>query len=203
MIAALSLAVSGATFYYSNFHPAELETVAGPHILVYYPPDGGIAFYLPVAFINHAANTGTVYRLGISLTRKSPGADTFYVEWRSFAVSNNEKIVLAEPAHALAVQGDSTVAKIAWLLWRADSTPPFVLRQGDYTMAVHVWTQPVGKPETQLHELTVDDAAFADLERARTTKSYFLTDLTLDRQIPPNRHLTGYEANSLLGVPQQ
>jgi hypothetical protein len=201
LFATASLAISCVTLYFSNLAPPSLAMIAGPNIKVYYPADGGFGLYLPVAFVNSSAATGTVYRVGVSLTARKPGADTFYFEWRNFTRWADQP-GLDEPAHALAVQGNSALAKIVWLTWRAESEPKLVIQPGDYTLAVHVWAKPSGPPETQLHELTVDAAAYTTLEHERTNKQDFLVDMTLDRQLPPNRLLTSYEATSLLGLPK-
>jgi hypothetical protein len=63
--------------------------------------------------------------------------------------------------------------------------------------------QPAGKPVTQLHELTVNDATYADLEQKRFNKQNDLFDVTMDRQLSPNSHLTSYVAASLLGLQPQ
>ena len=201
VFATSSLLISCVTLYFSNLAPPSLAMVAGPNIKVYYPADGGFGLYLPVAFVNSSAATGTVYRLGVSLTAKKPGAEVFYFEWRNFT-RWSDQVGLDEPAHALAVQGNSAIAKIVWMTWRADSEPKLVIQPGDYTLAVHVWTKPSGLPETQLHELTVDAVTYTTLEHERTNKQDFLVDVTLDRQLPPNRLLTSSEAISLLGLPK-
>jgi hypothetical protein len=201
VFATASLLVSFVTLYFSNLAPPAVAMVAGPSIKLYYPSDGGFGVYLPVAFVNSSAATGTIYRLGISLTQKKPGADVFYFEWRNFA-HVSDQAGLDEPAHALAIQGNSAVAKIVWLTWRANSEPKLILQPGDYTLAVHVWKTPSGKPQTQLHDLIVDDDTFQTLEHERIAKQDYLVDMNLDRELPPNRHLTQYEASSLLGLPQ-
>ena len=198
--AAVSLVISLLTLYLTNFRPPALEMIAGPNIKVYYPADGGFGVYLPVAFVNSSAATGTIYRLGISLTARKPGADVYYFEWRNFT-RWSDTVGLDEPAHALAVSGTSAVAKIVWLTWHGDSEPRLILQPGDYTFAVHVWTKPSGQPVTQTHELTVDDSVYATLEKERTNKQDTLVDMTLDRELPSNRHLTAYEAASLLNLP--
>ena len=74
VFATASLLVSLVTLYFSNLAPPSLAIVAGPNIKVYYPSDGGFGLYLPVAFVNSSAATGTIYRVGVSLTAKTPGA---------------------------------------------------------------------------------------------------------------------------------
>jgi hypothetical protein len=84
-----------------------------------------------------------------------------------------------------------------------ESTPPLILKPGEYRLALHVWMQPAEKPVTQLHELTVNDETFAGLERKRLKKKSDLSDVTKDRQLSLNSHLTSYVAASLLGLQPQ
>jgi hypothetical protein len=58
-------------------------------------------------------------------------------------------------------------------------------------------------PTTQLHELVVDDATYADLEQKRVNKLSALFDMTLDRQLSPNSHLPSSAAAALLGLKQE
>ena len=62
VFATTSLLVSLVTLYFSNLAPPSIAIVAGPNIKVYYPSDGGLGLYLPIAFVNSSAATGSITR---------------------------------------------------------------------------------------------------------------------------------------------
>jgi hypothetical protein len=195
VIALSSLVVSVVALFFSQLRSPKISSVIGPNFKVYYPVDGGFGVYLPVTFLNESPRTGTVHRCGISIFRKSSLDEKFFMEWRYFMVLNpstNSSFKFDEGAHALAIPGKSSTAKLVWLTWRSDSTPELVIAEGDYVLIFHYWLGLDDKPQNALHEFYIDRSTHALLDKYRATKDSIVVDLLLDKKIAANKLLTSY-----------
>jgi hypothetical protein len=204
LISLLSMAVSVITLYVSQLRPAVLSDVIGPEIKLYYPSDGGFGVYLPATFVNQSPNTGTVFRCGITIFNKASPEERYFMEWRFFAQlshngENTISYALEEPAHALAIPGNSSIAKIIWITWRATSRPEIRISEGEYVLLFHYWDSTSGKPHNEVHEFYIDEALYKELDEYRTTKQNTIIDVVLDRTVGANKLLNSYEAKSLFG----
>ena len=201
VIAVLGFAVSVVALFFSQLRAPKLSCVIGPEFKLYYPQDGGFGVYLPITFLNESPRTGTVLRCGISIYRKSGPDARFFMEWRFFMGLNpNLSFRFEEGAHALAIPGNASVAKTAWLTWRSSSTPELVIAEGEYVLIFHYWLSSDDKPHNDLHEFYIDRPTQTLLDGYRETKNSTVVDLLLDKKIAANKFLTGYESKSLLGV---
>jgi hypothetical protein len=201
-ISLLSMAISAATLYLTQLRPAELSDVIGPEIKIYYPSDGGFGMYVPATFLNKSPNTGTVLRSGITIFNKAIPEERYFMEWRFFArlSQDGKSYMLEEPAHALAIPGNSSIDKLIWATWRASSRPEIQISQGEYVLISHYWDSPTGKPHNELHQFYIDEDLYKQLDSYRVNKESVIVDLVLDRTIAGNKLLNSYEAKSLLGV---
>ena len=201
VISLLSLAVSGVALFFSQLRAPLLSTVIGPNLQIYYPPDGGFGVYLPATFLNESPRTGTVHRCGISIFRKSSPDERFFMEWRFFMGLNpNLTFKFEDGAHAIAIPGKSSTAKVIWLSWRSNSTPELVIREGEYVLAFHYWLGSDDKPHNDLHEFYIDRSTQAELDDYRASKQSTVVNLLMDKKIAANKLLTSYESRSLLGT---
>jgi hypothetical protein len=200
VIALWSLAISALALFFSQFRGPKLSNVVGPELKIYYPSDGGLGVYVPATFLNRSSKTGTVLSCGISILRKASPDERFFMEWRFFvALDPDLSYRLEEPAHALAIPGNSSATKIIWLTWRSASTPELRMTEGEYELVFHYWPGSDEKPCNDPHEFYIDKTTAEELEGYRVKKQSRVVDLLLDKKIASNRLLTSYESKSLLG----
>ncbi len=200
VIAFISLSVSAGTFFLTQ-RPPVLESYIGPIIKVYYPSDGGFAFYLPISFINYASRTGVVVRSAVIIYRKDTPQEQYFIEWDSFSTftSDENSWTFSEVASILAIPGKSAVSKIAWFRWKPSSHPTLQIRPGEYILTFYYWTKSKGRPQVDVpHELYISNELFEELEKYRSDSKSTIVDVVLDRQIAKNRSMTLHEANKIL-----
>lgn len=201
VIALFSLVLSAAALFLSQLLGPRVASVVGPDFQIYYPPDGGFGLYIPVALRNASPRMGTVQRCAISIYRKSSPDERFFMEWRFFVGLNpNLSYRMEEKAHALTIEGNSSVAKVIWLTWRWDSTPPLVITEGEYALIFHYWPGSEDKPRNDPHEFYIDRAMQAELDGYRANKQSTVVNLLLDKKIAGNKLMTTYESKTLLGA---
>ena len=120
--------------------------------------------------------------------------------WRFFMGLNPDlSFKFEEGAHALAIPGNSAVAKTVWLTWRYNSTPELVVTEGEYVLVLHCWFGANEMPDNYAHEFYIDRATQTLLDQYRAGKKSTVVDLLLDQKIAANKLRTRYEAKSLLG----
>jgi hypothetical protein len=198
-ISLLSLVVAALTLYLSQFKRATISNVIGPTMVVFYSEDGGFGLFLPVTFLNRSSRTGSILRCALTLFRADSPEQRFFMEWWAFARWEGQRWGYEEVAHALAVPGNSSTAKIIWFLWRGSSKPEFRLVEGQYVMIFHYWSALSTKPRNEEHQFYVDRSMQSQLDAPREHKSSLIVDIVLDQQLAPNRTMTSYEAKSLFG----
>lgn len=203
LISSISLLIAIITFYLTNLRRPRVQCQIGPNLQVYHGDHnagGSTGFYLPVTFENTSARTGIVSNAGLIVYRRDQPEQQFFMTWKDFAKIDPDKGWRPEEvAHALAVPGRSTVAKIIWFMWFAESTPKLNLREGAYILDLCYWTQISKKPQHQRHEFFVTDESAKELEERRTIRSNTSRIFWLDKQIDYNRLFTRHESEGLLG----
>jgi hypothetical protein len=201
IIALLSFVVSAVALYFSQFTPPRITSVLGPSLQIYYPADGGFGIYAPATFVNASPRTGTVQRCAITLFDKAHPNEKFFMAWRFFArLTPQLSFEFEANAHALGVLGSSSMTKQLWLTWRSYSTPRLVISEGDYALLFHYWVGSESKPRTEVHEFTVDQETYAQLEECRVSGRESTAEILLDHRIGGNKLMTADEARTLLGV---
>src|SRR5262245_33294992 len=204
VISIISLLIALTTFFLTQLQPARLSSQSGPFIKIYYADfeqGGSFGLYLPVTFINKSTKTGVVLNAAITLCKKDSPEEIFFMHWREFSKLDDKKNqwVFEQMAHAIAVSGKSTVAKVIWFMWNTDSQPKLILREGGYKLDFHFWYQKDKPALHETHEFFVGQSVFAQLEKYRDEKRSTVIDLRLDKDIEDNRAMTRHELKKLLG----
>lgn len=204
LISALSLLIAVLTFYLTNLRRPSVGCQIGPTVQMYHGDHaigGSTGFYLPVTFENTSARTGIVTNAALICYRRDQPEQQFFMTWKDFANLDPDTTGWRpdEIAHAIAVPGRSTIAKIIWFMWFADTTPKLYFREGAYILDFCYWTQVSKKPRHERHEVFVTDETAKALEERRSTNSNTSRILWLDKQIDYNRVLTRHESEALLG----
>lgn len=203
IIAIISLLVAATTLYLTQLRPPKLISQSGPFIKIYYADyetAGSFGLYLPVTIINKSARTGTILNAAITLHRKESPEQSYLMQWREFSKLDVErhKWVFDEMAHALAIPGKSTIAKIIWFMWNSESQPKLILREGTYILSFYFWDERDKPPNCETHQLYVSESIYNKLENYRAEKKLTTVDIRLDIEIEQNRLLTQHEVRKLL-----
>ena len=154
LISVLSLLVAFSVFFMTYLRRPVISCQIGPTVQIYlgdHAIGGSTGFYLPITFENAAARTGIVTNAALVCRRRDEPEQQFFMTWKDFANLGPEDggWRAEEIAHAIAVPGRSTVAKIVWFMWYAESTPKLILREGTYVLELVYWMRLSGKPSTR------------------------------------------------------
>jgi len=204
IIASLSIVIAALTFYFTQLQAPKLTALIGPSFNFYYADyssGGSSAMYLPVTFINRSTKTGTITNVAIRIYKKDLPEQSYLMQWREFSKLDPEESiwVYEEMAHALAIPGKSTINKIIWFMWGADSKPKLILQKGAYKIDFYYWEQPNKPPHLETHGFVISDSIYDKFEQFRSGKSKTVIPIRLDKQIEQNRFMTEHEVQRLLG----
>ena len=200
VVSIISLLVSLATLYLTQFRPPSLVTNIGPTIQAYHYSAGGLALIVPVAIGNQAPTGGSVERAAITLYRKDDSQQRFFMAWDRFMTYRYETTSW-EPgdiAHALPITGQSSVVRLVRFSWEQYSRPELELQTGEYVLVFHYWVPGEGRPKTTVHGFSVTKDMADALAGYRKTKVPWNIHITLDKQIDHNKLMTEHEFRTLL-----
>ncbi len=126
------------TFYKTQIQDSKLIVVAGPSIKIYYTPDGGTGFYIPLAFINENAKSGKVISVYIRI--KTPSNSIYRLRWVDFAYwdANERKYKHTDHVRPFSVAGQSVVDKFVYFIWRQNNEADLIFEEGKYSITVEV-----------------------------------------------------------------
>lgn len=189
IIALLSLTVSIITFYLNQLRPPQIRLQLGPAVEIYHADrDRGSStgFYLPVAFENRSNKNGVIVNVGLTCNRISDPSKKYFMIWREFADNRADRFA---PVHPLHVPGRSTVAKVVWFMWFAESDPKLYFQQGEYLLELVYWTSNSGKAQRHSATITLPEDHAKDLEERRQSGNTLSKLLYLDKIIDYNQIL--------------
>jgi hypothetical protein len=197
-IAVLSLIVSIAVAYVSNFRRANIKLSFGRNIIffpTYIPvPTGGadivvVGFNLPITFYNWSPQGATIKRISLVVGRQNQ--DDFYdMTWTTFvkigSAGNFEDENLAQP---IPVEGRSSVNKVIRFDWSPElGGSQFDVKVGNYELRIYGWTNDTEKPDLDYStSFTLKDEhqhKFKDSVAAKLTTSIWMS---LDENEKPNQ----------------
>lgn len=197
-IAVLSLIVSIAVAYVSNFRRANIKLSFGRNI-IFFPtyiavPSGsgsivGVGFNLPITFYNWSPQGATIQRIRLVVGRQNQ--DDFYdMTWTTFvkigSAGNFEDENLAQP---IPVEGRSSVNKVVRFDWSPElGGNQFDLQIGNYELKIYGWTKNTEKPDLEYStSFTLRDEhhrKFKDSIAANLTASIWMS---VDENEKPNQ----------------
>jgi len=204
-ISIISLLVALITFYLTQLRPPKLMSIGGPFIRTYYADfeyGGSLGLYLPVTIINKSNAAGTVINAGITIHRIETPNQSFFIEWEYFAKLDfeNYKWIHDEMAHALAIEGKSSITKLIWFMWQSSSEPKLFLKEGTYILNFYFWDKKGKKPICETHKFNVTQSIQNSLDTFLKKHSSNTIDIRLDLDIEHNKILTEHQEKKLLNT---
>ena len=202
----MSFIISVMIFFLMYIKPAKLICKYGPNITVHYSDfnDGGsFGLYLPVTFINTSSRIGTILNAAISINRTENPNEIYFINWKEFSKiqvdEKKKRFVQEELAHAMAVQGKSSVNIVIWFMWFSRSPQKLILEKGMYEMKFYYWSEKNKPPHCVANKFVITEDIYKKLEEYRMAKIQAALDIRLDREIDDNKLMTKHEAIKLLG----
>lgn len=156
-ISVISLILSIAVAYVSNFRRANIKLCFGRNLIFYNIPitasvrNGttiGIGFNLPITFYNWSPQGATIQRIRLVIVRKDQD-DCYDMAWITFVKfgdsGNFDDENLAQP---IALAGRSSLNKIVRFEWNTDlGGKKLDIQIGNYELRIYGWTQNTEKPD--------------------------------------------------------
>jgi YD repeat-containing protein len=208
IISVVSLGVSIVVFILVYLRPPSITSVLGPKIMLYYKDFDfettreTFGLQVPVAFLNTAMKTGLVLSAWLLIHREDTPQERYRMEWNKFGKFTEKGWVFEDEAHALAVPGNSSVARTICFYWQWDSDPKLVLREGVYNVALCFQVERCGhlKMKIKTHEMRISRRQYRDLEDKRAKRSSETVYARLDVELPANQIMTESESRKVFGL---
>lgn len=188
IIAALSVCISLASFYFSEFGRPRIRMIVERRIRTGGTGKSGFQFYIPITFINRAHRLGIIHRITLTVADISGANPTHQIDASRFCKLEDTKFSDAELSHAFAVPGRSTVNKLIRFVWWDKSTPHFDIGHGTFRLRVEAWTHPIGaRSLVSEHVLELSADNMLALHNARQESKASIIEVELDGAPPNNR----------------
>lgn len=162
IISLLSLSVSVAVAYFSNFRGANIKLSFGRNIILFSVPnsiltgtsnnpvEAGVGFNIPITFYNWSPQGGTVQKIRLVIKRQG-SKDYYTMTWTTFARIGSGGVVEDEDlAQPIPVEGRSSVNKIIRFYWTPEEgEKSFEVKPSDYELRIYGWTDGTKKPDLE------------------------------------------------------
>ncbi len=170
-IAAISLAVSGASFYLFYLDSPQIDFTAGPQFMLGIDKGKEDAVLVPMSFINQSAQLGIVYRVALIIKKKGSDNQNYISLWSDFYARDlfggpwtQESI-----ASALPILGNSTEHRLVHFI--LGNNLPFQFTDSVYDFSFLVWTSSEGKPSlSKRFTLSISQEAFEKIQSAKNAE---------------------------------
>ena len=152
VVSSLSLIISMASLYLSNFRRPKTSAEIGPFIHIYYHPPDQTGFYLPVVFHNNSPTKAIVYKAFLEII--DTNGRHFALRWLTSNSIDKEmnytETGAAAPFKMDGYEAKSDVLQFAWHNHPDLENLEFV--EGSYEVTLYVWTANRTKPNISITE---------------------------------------------------
>jgi hypothetical protein len=149
IISFLSLGVSAAVAYFSNFRQAKIGLLFSRNIVFFSLPGAvaGVGFNIPITFYNWSPQGGTIHRIRLVVSRQGQD-DCYDMAWTTFVKIGAGGIIEdADLAQPIPVEGRSSVNKFIRFDWTSeDGGKQFDVQSGKYELDIYTWVSEAEKP---------------------------------------------------------
>ena len=164
-ISIVGLIVAFFALYFSHLQSAQFEVLYEGEIHIYYPENGGVAFFVPMIFLNNSRNSGSVLSVVGRLRDENKNTD-YYIKWRTessidFDSGKYKHIDKAVPFY---VAGKSSSHKV---LWFYIDTEEHVFSEGTFGLTVYGWNNRVSQPSFETVKYFKISSELANMMNAR------------------------------------
>jgi hypothetical protein len=159
-VSILSLSISAAVAYSSNFRRADIKLSVGRNIIFFSVPSSmrpgasnslsGVGFYIPITFYNWSPRGGAIYRLRLIISREGT-ADYYDMAWTTFVrIASGGSFEDENLAQPIPVEGRSSVNKIIRFDWNPEEGgQAFDTQSSVYKLRIYGWLGDTEKPSLE------------------------------------------------------
>ncbi|MEG3931915.1 MULTISPECIES: hypothetical protein [unclassified Microcoleus] len=147
VVSLLSLLVSSAVAYSSNFRKERIQLCFGRDIILFPVPKtnvttsstsiAGVGFNLPITFYNWSPKGGTIQRIRLVVSKQGHD-DCYDMTWTTFVKIENSEFQDENLAQPIAIKGLSSVNKVIRFDWITEiGGRQFQVKTGDYELMIY------------------------------------------------------------------
>ena len=201
VVSLLSLLVSSAVAYSSNFRKEHIQLCFGRDIILFPVPKtnlttssttiAGVGFNLPITFYNWSPKGGTIQRIRLVISKQGHD-DCYDMTWTTFVKIENSEFQDENLAQPIAIKGLSSVNKVIRFDWITEiGGRQFQVKTGDYELMIYAWTKDTPVPDLGFKScFTIkdeDDLNFKNIMAQNKSTSIWIP---LKANEKPNRFLS-------------
>lgn len=170
-ISVVSLLMSGATLYLTQFRPASVAVSTGPFIHIFYAKPSVPLIFLPVVFHNDSPTKAIVYKAFLEV--EDTKGDHFAMKWLgSVNIDLSNSYTDVSRAAPFKIDGYEAIPNALRFEWvNADKGNQLEWLQGKYTMKLHIWTSDTVSPNVTISDTFSLNAELATIMAEKKANS--------------------------------